>query len=332
MAKVSIILPSRNEQFLPRTVQDLLDKATGDIEVIPVLDGYDTTRAEIPTFTDRRVKPLRLEPGQGMRGAINEGIAVSTGEFVMKLDGHCMVDKGFDEVLQADMEENWVVIPRRYSLDAINWTFKHTGKSPVDAHFLSYPFELSRAGHGLHGTVWNDRARTRKEILIDDEMSSQGSCWFTTRTHWDRLLNPLDVEKYGNFVQEFQEIGNKVWLSGGRVVINKKTWYAHLHKGKEFGRGYWIDKRHLARGQRFCVWYWMNDRWEERTFDFRWLIEKFWPVPSWPTNPDGSLDWDTVQRMTAEYNATYDEARGTNAIGAETPGREKIGAGKVMGI
>ena len=329
MARVSIVLPSRNERFLPRTVQDLLDKAKGDIEVIPVLDGYDQPE---PTFSDSRVKPVRLEPGRGMRGAIGAGIAESTGEFVMKLDGHCMVDEGFDVKLQDDMEENWVVIPRRHSLDAINWTFKHTGKSPVDAHFLSFPFELDRPGHGLHGQVWNDRARQRKDILIDDEMSSQGSCWFTTRTHWDRLLNPLDEVNYGNFVQEFQEIGNKVWLSGGRVVINKKTWYAHLHKGKEFGRGYFIDKRHMARGSRYCVWYWMNNLWTERKYDLRWLIEKFWPVPSWPTNADGSPDWNMVERLTAQYNAEYDAARGEKTMGASAENHETIGPGQLMGI
>ena len=64
MSRVSIILPSRNERFLPRTVQDLLDKAKGDIEVIPVLDGYDQPK---PSFTDPRVKPVRLEDRKSTR-------------------------------------------------------------------------------------------------------------------------------------------------------------------------------------------------------------------------------------------------------------------------
>ena len=63
-------------------------------------------------------------------------------------------------------------------------------------------------------------------------MSWQGSCYFTTKRYWDSLLAPLDTEHYGTFTQEAQEIGNKVWLSGGRLVVNKKTWYAHYHKGK----------------------------------------------------------------------------------------------------
>ena len=37
---VSIIIPSRNEPFLQHTIDDILAKAAGEIEVIVVLDGY----------------------------------------------------------------------------------------------------------------------------------------------------------------------------------------------------------------------------------------------------------------------------------------------------
>ena len=38
--KVSVIVPSRNEIFLNKTVEDLFRTATGEIEVIVILDGY----------------------------------------------------------------------------------------------------------------------------------------------------------------------------------------------------------------------------------------------------------------------------------------------------
>lgn len=40
MGKLSIIIPSREEIFLNKTIQDLLVKAKGDIEVIATLDGW----------------------------------------------------------------------------------------------------------------------------------------------------------------------------------------------------------------------------------------------------------------------------------------------------
>ena len=39
MPKLSIIIPSRNEIFLSRTIQDILENIEEDTEVIAVMDG-----------------------------------------------------------------------------------------------------------------------------------------------------------------------------------------------------------------------------------------------------------------------------------------------------
>lgn len=300
--RVSIIIPSCKERFLPQTIHDLLSKAHGDVEIIAVLDGYwpDPRIVE-----DRRVILLHRGVQLGMRAGINAAVQVARGEYLLKIDAHCMVADGYDMTLRADCADNWVVVPRRYSLDPEAWAIKQTGKAPVDAHYLSYPYEAGRAGVGLHGTVWGDRQRARQHVLIDDEMSSQGSCWFMTRAWWDRRFGALDATHYGSFIQEFQEIGCKTWLGGGEVKVNKQTWYAHLHKGKEYGRGYFISKGEMSEGSKFAVVHWMNDQWADRQRDFRWLVEHFWPVPGWPT-AGGALDWDVVARGTAEFTARID--------------------------
>ena len=289
--KVSVIIPSRNEQFMARTVNDVLAKARGDVDVLVGLDGYwpvpvthgDGTTHEVD-WRDPRVHAVHFGAPQGMRTVINACARVATGDFLMKLDAHCMLAEGYDVALQEECDRQTVVVPRRYSLDPENWKFKETGKKPVDYHYLSWPYEADRPGVGLHGTVWTKRAHERQDILIDEEMSSQGSCWFMQRKYFNRHIGPLDTDRYGNFVQEFQEIGLKAWLGGGRVLVNKKTWYAHLHKGKEYGRGYFISKGEMARGAQAAVDYWMFDEWTQRVHDIKWLIERFWPVPHWPTN------------------------------------------------
>jgi hypothetical protein len=144
----------------------------------------------------------------------------------------------------------------------------------------------------MHGEEWRQRAGERKDILIDDEMSSQGSCWFTTRKWWKRGFGPLRVEDYGTFVQEFQEIGNETWGNGGEVKVNKKTWYAHLHKGKKHGRGYAISTRDHAKGHDHTIRHWMLDR----AKDTRKLVERFWPVPSWPEDLDAAFA-DAARRL-----------------------------------
>lgn len=283
--RLSIVLPSRNERFLTKTVVDLLKKAQGDIEIIAVLEGY---WPDPPLPEDPRVHILHNSVATGMRNAINAGVAMSTGEYIMKLDGHCMVGEGFDVILKADCDRDWIVVPRRLSLEPEEWTILDNGKAPVDYHYLSFPFQADKPGRGLHGTVWTDRARKRQDILIDEEMSSQGSCWFLHRDHWNKLIGPMQCDGYGRFAQEFQELGNKTWLSGGKVMVNKKTWYAHLHKGSKYGRGYSMSSGEMNRGVQYAVEFWVynqwNPQWGKQVHSFEWLIEKFWPVPTWPDN------------------------------------------------
>lgn len=278
MAKVSMILPSRGERFLPETIADIYNKATGEFEVIVILEGYWPN----PPLIDRPgLIIIHKGTPEGLRSAVNTGAEAATGKYIMKLDAHCMLEKGFDEVMQADCDKDWVCVPRRRSLDPINWCILENGKQPVDAHYLSFPFKNDEIG--MHGNVWLDRAAQRRDIPIDDEMSSQGSCYFMEKQYYKKL-GGMSNEGYGTFTQEFQEIGNKAWLSGGRCVINKKTWYAHLHKGKTYGRGYPLSKSEMIRGNHYCVKFWTQNMWKERTRDFKWLIEHFWPIPTWPEN------------------------------------------------
>lgn len=271
MPETSIIIPSRNEQFMPRTVADILAKAAGDIEIIVVLDGYWSAE---PIPNDPRVIVLHRSQPMGMRAAINGAAAIAKGKYLMKTDGHCMFAPGFDQVLKADCEDNWLAIPRRYSLDAELWECKP--KAPIDYHYLDCPF-TNKDGFQFHGVPWAEKGRERADVLIDDLMSWQGSMWFMHAEHFHKRLHGMSEIGYGTFSQEPQEIGNKTWLGGGRIVVNKNTWYAHLHKGKQYGRGYHIGRTEIAEGHEYSARYWMHQ-------NIEWLIEKFWPVPTWPDN------------------------------------------------
>lgn len=277
--KVSIILPARNEIYLTKTIQELLTKAKGDIEIIAVLDGYwpedqKTKHWSTPAIIeDPRVIYLHHGESKGMRQSINHGVAIATGNFILKSDAHCMFKKGFDTVLSENCEKNWVVVPRRFALDAQKWELiKDNPKYPIDYMYL---------GSDLHGRVWFEKNKdpNLKEKQIDDLMSSQGSCWFMTKDYFHQL-ELEDELNYGTFNNEFQEIGLKCWLSGGRVVVNKKTWYAHLHKTG--GRGYSLDRNQIAKGVGYTKRWLTNTAWHKQTLPFNWLIEKFWPVPTWP--------------------------------------------------
>lgn len=284
MSKVSIIVPSRNEMFLNKTVEDLLKKCTGDIEVIVILDGY---WANPMPPQDNRVVYIHNGSPKGLRTAVNSAVAIARGDYILKIDAHCMVDEGFDEKLKAECAPDWVMIPRRKRLDAENWTIQDVGKPDVDYEFLSFPY-WKPDEVGIHGTIWTERIVERKDnpkYDIDEDPAFQGSCYFMHKKFFTDVLGDMQNEGYGTFIGEPQEIGLKAWLSGGKVMVNKKTWYAHLHKGKTYGRGYSMDKRELIAGNAYSVDYWMNNRWDKAKRTIEWFInEQFPDMPTWVPN------------------------------------------------
>lgn len=290
MSKLSIIIPSRDEKFLVPTIDDIFRNARGEIEVVAVIDSNlwpEDWKETVQRHTPRLHTIFHGTP-LGMRRSINDGVAsaISRGaKFVAKFDAHCSFSEGFDEILKADCDDDWVVVPRRGRLDPESWTATDIHKPDIDYHYLSFPDDPNDfGGPGLNGKPWNERAVERKDILIDDEMSSQGSGWFMHAEYFTRL-GLMDEASYGPFWNEFQEIGLKAWLSGGQVKINKKCRYLHLHKGSKYGRGYRLPESWLKLGRDHTMkWIW-NEAWDQRQIrPFSWLINHFWPVPSWPDN------------------------------------------------
>lgn len=294
--RVSVLLPACNERFLAATVRDVLAHAQGDVEVWALLDGV-WANPVLPE--DPRLHTVYLGHQHGMRPVLNIGAALATGQYLMKLDAHCSVSAGFDLALKASCEDNWLVVPRRDRLDAEAWCRQETGKPPIDAHYLSYPYEHPNDPDcGLHGVIWPQRAVARADVWLDDEMSSQGSCWFMTRAHWDRI-GPFDTARFGTSpLQEIQELGLKTWFGGGRMVVNKRVTYLHLHKGSRYGRGYSMRDQGAETCRQITRDYWLHNSWPGQIHAFAWLIEKFWPVPTWPT------DWEAAIRRIEGTKAT----------------------------
>lgn len=270
IGRVSVLIPARNEPYLTKTIQDLLAKAQGDIEIIAVQDGY---WADAPQqIDDPRVHYIHFTESRGMRGAINAAAAISTGEYLLKCDAHTMWGEGFDIILKADCNDDWVVVPRRYALDPEKWEREDNPKYPIDYMYLS---------QGLHGENWPEKNKDKEleQIKIDDLMSFQGSAWFMKRTYFD-WLELMDEEHFGSFASEAQEIGFKAWLSGGRVVVNKNTWYGHWHKTQS--RGYSLSSAEFQKGADFTEqWREQGIVWPKQKYSLQWLVERFAPVPTW---------------------------------------------------
>lgn len=305
MSKVSVLIPARKELYIRETVRDLFDNRSGAIEVIVILDG-DTPEYKLPR--KKGLKVLRNKTVKGMRPSINDAAAIATGDYLMKLDAHCTVGEGWDEILKADCADNWIVVPRRYWLDAPKWEvipFKLIHGKPmeyVDAMAYLYPFYRPYCPR-LTARPWREYANKHKDEMVVEDMSFQGSCWFMTKKHFNRL-GGMDAKGYGTFGEEAQDIGLRTQLGPwqGAIMRNKKTWYAHWSKPSSHwkadpevaGR---VTNEERENGYKFCFDFWWYDRWDEQVRDFKWLVDKFWPLPGWPEN----WKW-----LTTQYNR-YDK-------------------------
>jgi glycosyltransferase involved in cell wall biosynthesis len=269
---LSVIIPAYREPFLNKTIESLLED---DVEILAVIDGY----APIEPI-DKRVKVINLPRNKGMRGAINAGLAEARGELIMKVDAHCCFGQGFGKLT---LEKNWLMIPRRYSLDFDRW--KRNDLKPFrDYHFLNYP-KLTDYGWYMGPHEW----KKTSDKTIDDTMTFQGSCWIANREYFMDHVGFLDdrINTYGSFAQEQQEIALKYWLGGGEVKVNKDIWYAHLSKrGHHYDKGLFSRKykkeKHIPDNNTYSVKHWLNNEEPNMIHPFSWLIEKFWPVPTWP--------------------------------------------------
>lgn len=299
---LSVLIPARNEMFLKHTVEDVLKNLRADTEVIVVADGQWPVE---PLDVHERVKLLYNPTPAGQRGATNQAAKISKARYIMKLDAHCLVDEGFDVKLMeaaALLGREVTQIPSMYNLHVFDWMcdscgnrtyqgptlmkcVKCGGKGPFHREFVWKPrknrlTQAWRFDADLHFQYWGEYKR-RPEFQDDyPEMLCQiGACWFLDR-EWYWELGGLD-ENHGSWGQMGVEISCKSWLSGGRQVVNKKTWFSHLFRtqGGDFGFPYDQPARAVEKARQYSRDLWKNDKWPLAKRKFQWLIDKFDPVP-----------------------------------------------------
>jgi glycosyltransferase involved in cell wall biosynthesis len=300
VAKVSVILAARNERHLPRMVAHLLTRLTGDFEILVGLDGPHYQFEGLPK--DHRVVAYHWPP-RGLKPTVNDLAACASGKYLMKMDAHCAVSEGIDEVLQRDMQPNWMVVPRFYTLDEHTWA-PHPGKRHNDYWNVSCPLTDRKGYRFAAGGYWFERTAALAGVgPLDESMTHHGSCWFVERDFFLNKLGGMQSEGYGVNYMEPADLGFRTWLGpwDGRVMVNKSAWYGHLHQDHR-ERGYGIDWAEVKRSYLWTAEHWMRNQDAQQVRPLAWLIDRFAPVPTWPAN------WRELQ-------AEYDRKQGVTAHG-----------------
>lgn len=282
--KVSVIIPARNEIYLEKTVRNILENAEGDIEVLIALDGWVPNPQIV--IGDERVVFYHFKDAIGHLAATNELAKVAKGKFIMKLDAHCAVGKGFDVILARDCEYDMTMIPRMYNLDVETWKPRYFDnwerairQRKCHDYLYIYINERGELRTQYYPSHENKKLHyERKDILIDETMSCMGPCFFM---HKDRFfeLDGCDTTGGRMWGQQAVELACKAWLSGGKLMVNKKTWFAHWFRGGQ-GWPYPISGNHIDKVRKHSKELWLNDKWPLAKRKFMWMVEKFNP-PGW---------------------------------------------------
>lgn len=303
--KLSILIPARSEEWLARTVQDILEHKNEETEIIVGLDGQWAD----PGIEDHDDVTLVYYPESiGQRQITNQLCKLSNAKYIVKTDAHTAFDQDFDRKMFEAFKEtgdNVVMVPimrnlhvfdlvcedghRRYqspngpckecekeTKKEVMWIPK---KSPQSK---SYSFDAEP--HFQYFADWCKREPFKKDLEkngLTETMSLQGSFFMMTREKYYEL--EIDNEEWGSWGSQGLQVAISSWLSGGRVIVNHKTWYAHCFRtqGGDFGFPYPQSGKQVSHAKRYARKTFFENRWPKAIRPLSWLVEKFWPVTYW---------------------------------------------------
>lgn len=295
------MIPSRNEFFLKNTINDLLKNIRGNTEIIAVLDGC---WANPPIEDNPKVTLIHHTEAIGQRAATNEAAKLSRAKYLAKVDAHCAFDEGFDVKMMEVMHDDWTMVPMMRNLHVFDWVCKkcgdrrYQGNTPTECPKCDNTTEFERDVVWIaktnpqcssycfdpepHFQYFRDfKHRPEAKGDITPTMSLQGSFFMcTAEKYWE--LELCD-ESFGSWGSQGIEVAVKTWLSGGQVMCNKKTWYAHLFrtKGGDFGFPWPASGRQIQGAKKYAKELFFNNKWPKQKYPLSWLLDKFWPVPGW---------------------------------------------------
>jgi len=193
MSLVSVIISDLFEKYLPETLANLNETADGPIEIIVKTDDNSL----------------------GMRHCLNRAAEEAKGEFLFKLDGHCIMSPHWDTIMKDTCGENDMVVSRIKPITERTW--KIVEDRGFDFVTVNPDLSIIECGNFV-----------QDDPDVAETMASIGCGFMVRKNRFMELeMNWEQLGRYGNLGVEW---ALKIWLSGGRLLVNRGVTCGHLFR------------------------------------------------------------------------------------------------------
>lgn len=205
---ISVIIPARQEPYINKTIESLYDNASGEIEVIVILDGEN---ADI----DSRAKVILHPAPLGRRVCMNEGAAISRGEYLLHIDAHCSMTPEWDKRLQEVCADNTLVVSVIAAMNEETWQIK-------PRHYYTFvSLDKNLVEH------WWGEYKELSDCTVTEETMALTGCGWMIRKDYYQSLGGCD-ESLGQLGHLGPEWALQVWCNSGKLLLRTDVFCGHV--------------------------------------------------------------------------------------------------------
>ena len=206
---------NEKEENVSRTIDSLKENSTYKLEFIFLADGW--TPEDMPDDFIVKSYPEKV----GVRVSLNEGVELASGEYILRLDAHCSMSKGWDLELVKHCKDDTICVSVIDVLIEETWEVKKH----------SYGFVYINPS--CEEKWWGRYPKQNKDIDCEPTMSFTGCGWLCKRNFYLKSLK-LD-EKNSKWGCLGPDLTLRAYKAGGSILLCKNVICGHVFNTNSSG-------------------------------------------------------------------------------------------------
>lgn len=245
---ISVLIPTVDDPYLARTVEQVRKAAIGTVSFIIIDDG-----SKSPVVSEHRV--IRHEKTLGRRVSINEAARIAEGSHLFILDAHCSMSPGWDVKMLESCPEKGIVV-----------------SCIQDMYGETFELRPGVYSHVYLNRGYEEKWWARKPVKTTEEMMCFTGCsWLIPKKYyWE--CGGYD-ESLGGYGWDGPEWACKVWMGPkpGKVLLRSDVLCGHVFGTNDNNKLFKVSKIKFGDYRQY-----MMKKYGGKIDRFR---EKFSPLP-----------------------------------------------------